>query len=104
MLLDRTLDVAILYEPPRLPELSCVPIGELTLKLYSSRKRESLKSALEGNYVYLDWGGSFARFHQRRCLSLGLSPARVNRAGSEIFCGCEGVKNGGEHVPPPFMA
>ena len=66
MLLDRTLDIAILYEPPSLPELNCVPIGELTLKLYSSRRRETLASALAGNYVYLDWGGGFARFHERR--------------------------------------
>ncbi|MEH6582433.1 MAG: LysR family transcriptional regulator [Halioglobus sp.] len=66
MLLDRTLDVAILYEPPSLPELNCVPIGELTLRLYSSNKHSTLKSALEGNYVYLDWGGGFARFHERR--------------------------------------
>jgi DNA-binding transcriptional LysR family regulator len=66
MLLDRTLDMAILYEPPSLPELECIPVGELTLKLYSSRRGDTLASALEGNYVYLDWGGGFARFHQRR--------------------------------------
>ena len=64
-LLDRTLDMAILYEPPSLPELRCLPVGELTLKLYASRGRRSVESALEGNYVYLDWGGGFARFHQR---------------------------------------
>lgn len=74
MLLDRTLDFAILYEPPSLPELTCLPIGELTLKLYSSRRRDTLKSALGGNYVYLDWGGGFARFHERR---FGDQPLRV---------------------------
>jgi DNA-binding transcriptional LysR family regulator len=66
MLLDRTLDLAILYELPSLPELTCIAIGELTLNLYSSRRGETLKSALEGNYVYLDWGGGFARFHKTR--------------------------------------
>jgi DNA-binding transcriptional LysR family regulator len=65
-LLDRTLDLAILYEPPSLPELVCIPIGELTLRLYSSRARDSVDGAMAGNYVYLDWGGGFARFHSRR--------------------------------------
>ena len=65
-LLDRTLDIAIVYELPSVLEFSCVPIGEFTLKLYSSMKGENLKSALAGNYIYLDWGGGFARFHERR--------------------------------------
>ncbi|MEH6589138.1 MAG: LysR family transcriptional regulator [Halioglobus sp.] len=66
MLIDRTLDLAILYEPPNLPEIHCTAIGELNLRLYSSQQCESLKAALGHNYVYLDWGGGFARFHQRR--------------------------------------
>ncbi len=65
-LLDRTLDLAVLYEPPSLPELVCIPIGELALCLYSSRPRDSVEGAMAGNYVYLDWGGGFARFHSRR--------------------------------------
>lgn len=65
-LLDRTLDMAILYEPPSVPELKCLPIGELTLRLYSSSQRQSLDGAMAGNYVYLDWGGGFSRFHNRR--------------------------------------
>ncbi len=64
-LLEGGLDLAILYEPPSLPELVCHPIGELTLRLYSSRQRDSTESAMAGNYVYLDWGGGFARFHAR---------------------------------------
>lgn len=65
-LLDRTLDMAILYEPPSVPELKCLPIGKLTLKLYSTTRRQGLDAAMSGNYVYLDWGGGFSRFHARR--------------------------------------
>jgi DNA-binding transcriptional LysR family regulator len=65
-LLDRTLDIAIVYELPSIPECSCVPIGEFTLKLYSSMSGDTVKSALAGNYIYLEWGGGFARFHERR--------------------------------------
>lgn len=66
MLLDRTLDMAILFEPPSLPELSVVCVGQLKLKLYSSRADQSLQDALQGEFIYLDWGGGFARFLDRR--------------------------------------
>lgn len=62
-LLDLTLDMAILYEPPSLPELKYVTVGELTLRLFSSGRRQTAHSALAGQYVRLDWGGGFARFH-----------------------------------------
>ncbi|MEQ9462326.1 MAG: LysR family transcriptional regulator [Haliea sp.] len=65
-LLERTLDLAIAYEPPGVPELESVPIGRLTLRLYSSRPDDTLEEALAGNYVFLDWGGGFARFHAKR--------------------------------------
>lgn len=65
MLLDRTLDVAISYDPPNLPEFRLREIGNISLHLYSSDKRATVNSALERNYVYVDWGSAFARFHAR---------------------------------------
>ena len=66
MLLDRTLDVVISYDPPSLPELELREIGNLSLRLYSRDKRATLESALENSYVYVDWGSAFARFHSQR--------------------------------------
>ncbi len=65
-LLDRSLDVAIAYEPPGVAELESTAIGRLTLRLYSSGPGDSVEQALGGNYVFLDWGGGFARFHSKR--------------------------------------
>jgi DNA-binding transcriptional LysR family regulator len=66
MLLDRTLDVVISYDPPNLPEFKLREIGSISLRLYSRDKRATLDSALENNYVYVDWGSAFARFHSQR--------------------------------------
>lgn len=66
MLLDRAADIALMFEPPAVPELECAAVGDLTLRLYSSRRRDSVQRALAGNYVYLNWGTAFARFHSRR--------------------------------------
>lgn len=73
-LLDRTLDLAILYEPPSLPELETIPVGELTLKLF----RAGNGTGSPGDYVYLDWGGSFARFHARHYGDAVLPRLRTN--------------------------
>jgi DNA-binding transcriptional LysR family regulator len=66
MLLERTADLALLCEPPRYPELECLPVGEMTLRLFSSRRRDTVQRALTDHYVFLDWGPSFAHFHGRR--------------------------------------
>lgn len=66
MLLDRAADIALLFEPPAVPELECAAVGDLTLCLYSSRRRDTLQRAMASNYVYLNWGRAFARFHSRR--------------------------------------
>ena len=66
MLLDRTLDVAISYDPPNLPEFKLREIGTLSLHLYSKKRNTRLPEVLEHNYVYMDWGSAFARFHARQ--------------------------------------
>jgi DNA-binding transcriptional LysR family regulator len=66
MLLDRTADIALLFDPPSVPELESRVVGELSLRLFSSRRRDSAERALARDYVYLDWGQAFGRFHARR--------------------------------------
>ena len=66
MLLDRTLDIAISYDPPNLPEFNLREIGQISLQLYSSDRTATVESALGDGYVYVDWGSAFARFHSKR--------------------------------------
>jgi DNA-binding transcriptional LysR family regulator len=73
---DRTLDLALMLCPPALPELDVVTSNELELRLYSTANNASLPAALAGDYVYLDWGSDFARFHVQQ---LGEQPPPVLR-------------------------
>ena len=66
MLFDRTLDIAISYDLPSLPEIKLREIGELSLKMYSSERKVGVEQALSEGYVYVDWGSAFARFHAVR--------------------------------------
>lgn len=65
MLLDRTLDIAISFDPPNLPEFKIREIGSVLLRLYSRDRKATVTTALADNYVYMDWGSAFARFHAR---------------------------------------
>ncbi len=65
MLLDGTLDAAMLSDVPNLPELQSITVGELSLRLFSSARATGLEDALGEDYVYVDWGADFDRFHAR---------------------------------------
>jgi DNA-binding transcriptional LysR family regulator len=65
-LLARQLDLALVCEPTRQAELTCVKAGQLKLALISSRPETTLRSALTEHYVYVDWGAAFDQFHAKR--------------------------------------
>ena len=64
--MNGTLDLIILYDPPTSTDLTSVKIGELKLGLAASAEGERLNDALTKNYIYVDWGTAFANFHAKR--------------------------------------
>jgi LysR family transcriptional regulator, flagellar master operon regulator len=64
--MNGTLDLIILYDPPTSTDLTSVKIGELKLGLAASVEGEKLNEATTQNYVYVDWGTAFANFHAKR--------------------------------------
>ncbi len=100
MLLDRTLDIAISYDPPSLPEFKIREIGHITLRLYSRSRKASVDSAMKEAYVYVDWGSAFARFHAKRFGEALLPVLRTDLSESarEFILG-----NGGAAYLPPSM-
>lgn len=64
-LLDRTLDVALSFDPFKVDEFHCRKIGELSLILVSTDIRK-LPHAFEDQYVYVDWGTQFSFEHAQR--------------------------------------
>jgi DNA-binding transcriptional LysR family regulator len=66
MLQERTLDLALLLEPPEMAGFKADRIGQVKLVLVSSDAAATVKSALQSGYVRVDWGVSFELFHSRR--------------------------------------
>lgn len=66
MVLERALDVAILFDAPTVPELTVKSAGKLKLVLASTIPNISPRAALKESYVYVDWGTAFNMFHAKR--------------------------------------
>jgi DNA-binding transcriptional LysR family regulator len=64
-LIDGTLDVAILLEPAQLDNMVIQEIAAVEIILVSSNSGLEVDQALDEDYVFVDWGLSFALDHRR---------------------------------------
>lgn len=64
-LLDRSVDVAVTYDPPSDPDLKIERLQPLKLRLLSTTKGTSAADAMGANYVFVDWGTWFNVAHAR---------------------------------------
>lgn len=79
-LIDGTLDVAIMLEPAQLDILHIREVATLEFTLVSTTAGLDAATALESNYVYVDWGLSFALDHRRFFPDAPESQTRVSHA------------------------
>ncbi|MFT4886875.1 MAG: DNA-binding transcriptional LysR family regulator [Pseudohongiellaceae bacterium] len=73
---ERVIDLAILYEPARAPNLKAKSLGEMKLVLANIQPNMKLQEALNTNYVFVDWGTHFGVFHAKNFPNL--APAILN--------------------------
>lgn len=55
---DRSLDLGIVYEPPRAPDLSHIKLTDFELLLVTTAKDAQVDTEAS-NYILVDWGNSF---------------------------------------------
>ena len=72
-LLEHTLDVAILLDPPKAEELVVTSLGWLDLIMVSSVPLAGLNALPEQNYVLINWGTAFS-IQQAKATHLTLNP------------------------------
>ncbi|GAA4898129.1 LysR family transcriptional regulator [Ferrimonas pelagia] len=64
-LVDRTLDLGLLFDPIKSDELMCKEVAKLDLILVATEALP-LQQALSSRYIYVDWGTRFASEHAQR--------------------------------------
>ncbi len=79
-LIDGTLDVAIMLEPAQLDIMQIREIASIDFVLVSSHAGLEVSTAMERDYIYVDWGLSFALDHRRAFPDAPESMTRVSHA------------------------
>jgi len=54
-LVEGVIDLAVLFEPPRLPELELRELGHINLVLASTQRGQMLDQAFASGYIMVDW-------------------------------------------------
>lgn len=80
--IERAHDFGFVYEPPRLPELTVIPVFTFRLLLVSRSSGASLEQITSDRYIYVDWGRGFANTHSRLLPELPYPTLRVAMSSS----------------------
>jgi DNA-binding transcriptional LysR family regulator len=64
-LLDGYLDIAFMFEPPRIAEVDVIPVAQIPLIMVAARPDLDVEGALDRDYIMVNWGTSFANAHAR---------------------------------------
>lgn len=64
-LMERTLDLGLVYEPAKITDLISVPVAQAELALVSTEKDKGINAAINQGYVLVDWGASFHITHAK---------------------------------------
>lgn len=62
-LMERTLDLGLIYEPAKLTDLTSILVNQAELILVTTVKGQSMDNALNQAYVSVDWGTAFNMTH-----------------------------------------
>ena len=79
---EQTVNIGLLYEPPRAKDLTSRHVADLELVLVSSRPKKSV-AEIE-HYIYVDWGPSFAISHELDMPEPPIQEMRVDTPGPAL--------------------
>ncbi|WP_417763140.1 HTH-type transcriptional regulator HdfR [Shewanella sp.] len=99
-LMERTLDIAISFDPPKLEEFELLQIGEVVLSLVASEPADNLQQLSARQYIKVDWGTAFNIQHARDFAQL---PLPVLHTGSARIALDFLINNGGSAFLPQNM-
>ena len=104
-LMDRTLDLAISFDPPKLDQFELIQLGQINLLLVSKSRDVSVNEVQAGQYVKVDWGTAFNIIHAQEYAALPVPTLHTSSARIALdFI----LNNGGcaflpEHLVQPLL-
>ena len=101
-LLDGILDLGFVFDPPKTPQLQVKELIPVPLIMVSAESNLNAEQALSENYIYVDWGTSFAMTHAAQYPDI---PAPKLRAGvGRIALGFINNCGGAAYLPEAMVS
>lgn len=93
---EHSLDLGLVYEPPRLTDLRMQAVASLELVLVSDRAEARVDESLQG-YVHVDWGSPFSMTLARELPALPEPALRVD--SPDLACKFLEARGGAAYLP-----
>lgn len=92
-LLDGSLDLGFVFDPPKTPQILVKELIPVPLIMVSSEKGISSAEAISQNYIFVDWGTSFSMAHARQYPDMPppMVRANVGRIALGLINNCGGA-------------
>ena len=104
-LLERTLDVAILFDPPKVEELKIEPLHMFKLIPVSTFKNKISVPSEVQRYIMIDWGTSFINWHSKEVNGIPIPAIRTStaRIALDLMLQCGGTAYLPDMLARPFI-
>lgn len=79
-LIERALDLALVFDAPKVEELTTIQILQMPLTLVATKANSTVASLQEIGYIMLDWGTLFSIQHAKECRDLPTPSLHTNLA------------------------
>ncbi|MDH5471918.1 MAG: LysR family transcriptional regulator [Gammaproteobacteria bacterium] len=101
-LLDGTLDLGFVFDPPKTPQLLVKELIPVPLIMVSTHKNISAEDAVKTNYVFVDWGTSFGMIHARQYPDI--PPPKLRVSVGRIALGFLNKSGGTAYLPEAMVS
>ncbi|MDG2392840.1 MAG: LysR family transcriptional regulator [Thalassotalea sp.] len=104
-LLERSLDVAILFDPPKVEELKIESLHMFKLIPVTTFKNTILSPAEVQRYIMIDWGTSFINWHAKEVKGISIPAIRTStaRIALDLMLQCGGSAYLPDMLAKPFI-
>jgi DNA-binding transcriptional LysR family regulator len=101
-LLELQVDLILCYDPPKRYDIELRELSALSLVLVSSAEQSTLAEALDGNYLFVDWGTSF--FVEHAAAFAGMPAPRLQTGSGRLALDLLLADGGAVYLPEPIVA
>lgn len=100
-IIERTVDLAFVFDAPKVDELTTTEVMNIPLYLVTTEFCQDWNEAFAGNYVLVDWGTSFQIQHAQEFK--GAPPPVLQTNTGRIALDCILANGGGAYLPASLI-